>query len=115
MPMPMQHEPSARGPIVLDHYREIESAARVMLQAAHDDDWTRVARIERAIRDLATRLDDLAPHGPLDAGQRHERRLIVGRLLSIDADVRRLAHPSNRTLDAMFAPRPSAGRSRGCV
>ena len=114
MPIPDRHEPIDFGPIVLDHYREIESAAMVMLQAAHDDDWKRVARIERAIRELATRLDGLAPHDRLDAGQRHERRLIVGRLLSIDADVRRLAHPSNRTLDAMFAPRPAGSERHRC-
>lgn len=111
--MQVLHEFNDPGAIVLDHYREIESAALVMLQAAHDDDWNRVTRIERAIRELAARLDDLAPSHRLDAGQRHERRLIVGRLLSIDADVRRLAHPSNRTLDTMFAPRPAGGGWRG--
>jgi hypothetical protein len=111
--MQVRHEFTEPGAIVLDHYREIESAALVMLQAAHDDDWHRVTRIERAIRELAGRLDDLAPHHRLDAGQRRERRLIVGRLLSIDADVRRLAHPSNRTLDTIFAPRPAGGRRCG--
>lgn len=101
------------GAIALDHYREIESAAMVMLQAAHDDDWNRVARIERAIGDLAARLGEMAALDKLDAGQRNERRLIVQRLLSIDADVRRLARPSNRTLDTMFAPRPASEARRG--
>jgi hypothetical protein len=101
------------GAIVLDHYREIESAAMVMLQAAHDDDWSRVARIERAIGDLAARLGEIAALDRLDVSQRNERRLIVRRLLSIDADVRRLARPSNRTIDAMFAPRPVGKARRG--
>ncbi|HMN63434.1 MAG: flagellar protein FliT [Burkholderiaceae bacterium] len=103
--MPVFEDVSDPGTPILGQYREIESAAAVMLQAARAGDWARVARIERVIGELATRLDGADPLRRLDPGQRRERLRIVRRLLSIDAEVRHLADPASLQLDRMFTPR----------
>lgn len=103
--MPVFEDVSDPGTPILGQYREIESAADVMLQAARAGDWARVARVERAIGELAKRLDGADPLRRLDPGQRRERLRIVGRLLSIDAEVRQLADPASLRLDRMFSPR----------
>jgi flagellar protein FliT len=111
--MPVFEDPSDPGTPILAQYREIESAAAVMLQAARAGDWARVARLERAIRDLATRLDGSDPHRRLDPGQRRERLRIVRRLLWIDAEVRHLADPASLRLDRMLAPHGARGPLAG--
>lgn len=107
--MPAFEDACDPGTAVLGHYLEIEAAAHVMLQAARSADWVRVRRVERAIGDLAARLD-AAAHRSLDAEQRRERLRVVRRLLAIDAEVRHLADPASLRLDRMFAPRPEGGR-----
>ncbi len=113
--MPVFEDTTDPGALVLGHYREIEAAAAVMLQAARAGDWPRVTRVERAIRELADRLDDDAPERRLDAGQRRERLRIVRRLLSIDAEVRHLADPGSLRLDRLFAPRAAGGSLAGSL
>jgi len=111
--MPVFEDASDPGTPILGGYREIESAAAVMLEAARAGDWARVARVERAIRELATRLDGSDPLERLDPGQRRERLRIVRRLLSIDAEVRHLTDPTSLRLDRMFAPRAASGPLAG--
>lgn len=108
--MPVQ--PASPGSLLLDHYREIECAAARMLEAALDDDWPRVARIERAIRELADRLQAAAEHCELRGDERRERLRIVKRLLLLDAEVRRLADPSLHRLEALLRPRSNPGAIR---
>lgn len=108
--MPIPENASDPGTAALDRYREIEAAAAVMLQAARVDDWARVRRIERAIGDLAARLDATAADDSYDALQRRERLRIVRRLLAIDAQIRHLADPASLRLDRMFAHCPEGGR-----
>ena len=90
--------------ILLDQYQRIECAAVAMLRAAREEDWDRVAGLERTIRDLADRLQHDAGHDQLAPGERREQLRILRRLVLIDGDVRRLAHSWNRTLDAMLSP-----------
>ncbi len=90
--------------ILLDQYQKIEGAAVEMLRAARKEDWDRVAGLERAIRELADRLQRDAGRIALAPDERREQLRILRRLVLIDGDVRRLAHPWNRTLDAMFSP-----------
>lgn len=111
--MPTFENASDPGSTALGHYREIEAAAAVMLQAAQSGDWARVGRIERAIGELAARLDADAAHRSLDAEQRRERLRIVRRLLAIDAEVRHLADPASLRLDRMLGRRPTGARLAG--
>lgn len=90
--------------ILLDQYQRIECAAVAMLDAAREEDWDRVAELERTIRDLADHLQLYSGRIELAPDERREQLRILRRLVLIDGDVRRLAHPWNRTLDAMFSP-----------
>lgn len=87
-----------------------------MLSAARNEDWDNVARLERCVRDLADNLRRDADGFEIAPDERREQLRILRRLVLMDGDVRRLAHPWNRTLDAMFSPTSLCGRlgdSRG--
>lgn len=109
----MPPDTPSRSERMLERYLEIETVARQMLQEARAEDWNRVAMRERAIRALADRLRADLDRLPLNRDQRRERLAIARRLIGIDADIRRLADPANRTLDALFDPaRPDRARER---
>ena len=89
---------------MLERYLEIESLARQMLSEARAQDWQGVTRRGLAIRALADQLRADLDRFPLSAEQRRARLVIARRLLGIDADIRRLACPGSRALDALFEP-----------
>ncbi|MFP5405632.1 MAG: flagellar protein FliT [Gammaproteobacteria bacterium] len=86
-----------------------------MLRAARNEDWATVSRLERRIRDMADNLRRDADRFEVAPDERREQLRVLRRLVLMDGDVRRLAHPWNRTLDAMFSPTsldPRLGGSR---
>lgn len=89
----------------IEHYREIAQLAERMLCAARRDDWDDVRRQERTIRHVADCLGRSRTTRKLDGDGQRERARIMRRLLTVDADVRRLANPAGGRLDALLTVR----------
>lgn len=88
--------------LLLEAYREIERIAERMLQAGRDDRWQDVRQHECSIRTVADHIKRTIGQPRLGAEMRRERVRILRRLLSIDADLRRIADPAVGRLDAML-------------
>ena len=90
-------------PGLLPYYEALESASADMLCAAREGDWERVACIEdaaaRLIAQLRRRQRDQAPA----AGDDGARLRIMRRIVENDAEVRYLAQPGLRRLDALLS------------
>lgn len=84
-------------------YEALESASFDMLAAARDGQWDRVAQIEdaasRLIEQLRRRLRDDA----LDARDASAKLRIMRRIVENDAEVRYLAQPRLRRVDALLS------------
>jgi len=74
-----------------------------MLEAAQRDDWTAVARIKTRCDALieSTRAAGSTEHWPRD--WRNARLRTLGRVLRNEAELRRLAFPQARRIDALLA------------
>lgn len=107
--MPTSSRP-ASDEALLCHYRNIENATRAMLGAARRDDWTSVTDCANEIHDLAICLESRQAHGRLSPQGDRERLRMLRRMILADAEVRRLADPGSRRIDALFAPRPASDR-----
>ena len=90
---------------LLAYYEALETASQDMVRAARDRDWSRVAQIRthagRVIAQLRIRLED-------DALDRHDTRRklrIMQRIVRHDAELRFLAQPWLRGLDALLRGR----------
>ena len=90
---------------ILDHYRAIEGACIEMLEAARRDDWEHVSRLQMSSRGLIESLRRADERVTLIEHDRDEKFRILRRILVIDGELRHLAQPWLRNLDAMFAPR----------
>jgi len=93
---------------LIDHYRAIEGACIEMLEAARRDEWDHVARLQLASRGLIESLRSADSRAHLDRTDEQEKFRILRRILVIDGELRHLAQPWARDLDAMFAPRSPA-------
>lgn len=93
-----------RSPL-LGRYLEIEEVAREMLEAGRADNWTRVGELQARIRTLADGVACAGGAAALPLQEQRLRMLILKRLILLDGDLRRLAHPTNRWLDQMFDTR----------
>ncbi|MCO5099828.1 MAG: hypothetical protein M9885_02855 [Burkholderiaceae bacterium] len=94
---------------LIDRYREIELVASEMLAAGRAGDWQRVGDLGTSIRSLADEIARAGGADALDARQRRERMRILGRLVVVDGELRRLHDPTSAWLDAMFDPARRAG------
>jgi flagellar protein FliT len=90
---------------ILDHYRAIEGACIEMLEAARRDDWDHVSRLQLSSRGLIESLRSADERTTLVAQDQEEKFRILRRILVIDGELRHLAQPWLRNIDAMFAPR----------
>jgi flagellar protein FliT len=90
---------------LLRYYRRIECETVQMLGAARLDDWQGVKRCESTIAELARELDLAKRTATLQPKEDQERMRILRRLVIADGEVRRLADPRSRGLDAMLASR----------
>lgn len=93
---------------LLSHYRRIECQTVQMLGAAQLDDWQGVRRCESKITELARELEQAKSDARLLPGEDRERLRILRRLVIADAEVRRLADPRSRRIDAMLTSRRGA-------
>ena len=88
--------------LLLEAYREIERIAERMLQAGRDDRWQEVQQHGQSIRCVADRIGRTIGQPRLGPEMRRERVRILRRLLSMDADLRRIADPATARIDAML-------------
>ena len=110
--LPQEPTEAAAGHPILDHYRAIEGAGIEMLEAARRDDWEHVSRLQVSSRGLIESLRHADERMTLGKADREEKFRILRRILVIDGELRHLAQPWLRNLDAMIAPRragPAAG------
>lgn len=93
----------ARPEDVLELYAAIEACSGGMLEAAQRDDWTAVARIKARCDGLieSARAAGSTEHWPRD--WRNARLRALGRVLRNEAELRRLAFPQARRIDALLA------------
>jgi flagellar protein FliT len=79
--------------MLIDHYKAIEESSCQMLDAARASQWGRVADCEAACAALIVQLRSKLHSESLPANQRLEKLRIMQRILTTDAQVRRLAEP----------------------
>ena len=78
---------------LIDYYRAIESSSLRMLEAAQEQDWDEVVRLEGACALLIEQLRFEARNRELDPAQRAEKMRIMQRILKNDSQIRYLAEP----------------------
>lgn len=78
---------------LIDYYRAIEASSLKMLEAAKEEDWDEVVRLEGACAVLIEQLRYASRDQELLPEQRKEKSRIMQRILSNDAQIRYLAEP----------------------
>ena len=78
---------------LLDVYRAIEDSSRRMLDAARQEDWDMVMRLEGACAVLIEQLRVQGQLQELDALERGEKSRIMQRILHNDAEIRNITEP----------------------
>ena len=78
---------------LIEYYEEIARASRTMLDAAKEDDWERVARIEAQCRDLIDRIRTAAKGETLGVAEARRRMEILRVVLQDDAQIRARYEP----------------------
>ncbi len=87
---------------LLDYYRAIESASQRMLQAAQDEDWDEVVKLEGACAVLIAQLRHRSRSCDLAPEERREKARIMQRILKADAEIRCLAEPWLNDLEQLL-------------
>ena len=103
-PQPDPH-PAVSAPDPLQAYSALERLCQRMLDAARDDDWDQVGRVELDARRMIDALRRASAPCGLDGAQRKEKFRILRRIVLIDAQLRHLEQPWQRNLDALLTPR----------
>jgi flagellar protein FliT len=93
---------------LLEHYEAIAAASRRMLEAARTDDWSSVEREEERCSALIDALARARAAG-LRPADRRARVAVLRRILADDAEIRDIAEPWLKELDALLAPHRAAG------
>ncbi len=88
---PQQQQQRQHG--LLDYYKAIENTSRQMLEAAHNEDWDQVVRLEGACAVLIAQLRHRSKTRELAPEERREKVQIMQRILRTDAEIRCLAEP----------------------
>lgn len=87
---------------LIDYYKAIEHTSKRMLEAAQEEDWDQVVRLEGACAVLIeqlraeSRLQNLAPN------ERAEKQRIMLSILRHDAEIRNLAEPWLADIDHLL-------------
>lgn len=103
--------PAPGVPALIQFYEAIADASRLMLGAAHADDWDEVLRLEDRCRALIDQLKQVAPSQRLGAAEQRRRIELLRAILANDAEVRRRCEPWLQQLERLIEPRRSAQRS----
>jgi flagellar protein FliT len=98
-----QHAVPAQ-PLLIQCYEAIADASRLMLGAAHADDWDEVVRLEDRCRVLIEHLKQVARRQPLGAAEQRRRIELLRAILANDAEVRRRAEPWLQQLERLIEP-----------
>ncbi len=94
---------------LLDYYAAIEQRSQQMLEAAEQEDWSRVAEMEGACTVLIDQLRQAAQGQALSPEARREKARLMQSILRIDAQIRLLAEPMVDDIHAMLhAQAPSS-------
>jgi flagellar protein FliT len=78
---------------LLDYYKAIERTSSQMLEAAKEENWDQVVRLEGACAVLIAQLRYKAKTDELAPDDRKEKTRIMQRILRTDAEIRNLAEP----------------------
>jgi len=87
---------------LLDTCRAVETNCLSMLDAARQEDWERVARLQ-AVNDSLIADMRSAGDATLSSKRRREQLGILRRIVIIDGEIRRLREPWQRGLDRLLA------------
>ena len=98
--------------MIIAYYELIGQASQQMLDSARRNDWEGVTRAEFRVNALVARLR-LAGNTPQRlGGEKRKRRFqILHRVLADDAEIRNLAQPALRQLDAALGTGSGAARA----
>lgn len=92
---------SAARPLI-DYYKAIEGASRQMLEAAQEENWDAVVRLEGVCAVLIEQLRAESKRQDLPAESRAEKQRIMLSILRHDAEIRQLAEPWLADIDHML-------------
>jgi flagellar protein FliT len=84
---------------ILRQYKTIADISSRMLNLARTDDWEQVVELGHAYRNAVEMLRGL---DDLDHDDRATRRILLARILDDDANIRKLADPELRRLEALL-------------
>ena len=91
---------------LLNYYQAIEKASQDMLEAARSGNWDQVLKLEGACAVLISQLKHTAAGRTLGADETQFKSRIMQRILTNDAQIRRLAEPWLDELDELLAGHP---------
>ena len=96
---------------LIGFYRSSEDASRDMLAAAIDDDWNRVAGLQRRCEVLVSQVRRLSGRVALSPAEQHARMRIMRGIVRNEAQLRRLSQPWSgpHDLPGARAGRPPLG------
>jgi flagellar protein FliT len=84
---------------LINHYEDIASASRSMLDAAHRGDWATVEQIESRCREMIAALKIAASTDTLSEVEKARRMTLLRTILKDDAQIRLRAEPWLRDLE----------------
>jgi flagellar protein FliT len=101
------------APDLIERYEAIAHLSRAMLDAAHDDNWDEVRRLEARCTELIAQLKAAAKTVRLSSAEQRRRIELLRAILAVDAAIRERAEPWLKQLEGLIAPaRLSARRAR---
>jgi flagellar protein FliT len=92
----------APGGALLAYYEALEVASKDMVDAARNGDWTSVTQIRMTASLLIAQLRLQLQHDELDRHDMRRKLRIMRQIVQNDAELRVLAQPWLRTLDALL-------------
>ena len=92
-------------PALIQCYEAIADTSRLMLAAAHANDWDELASLEQRCRDQIEQLKKTARTQPLGKAEQRRRIELLRAILANDAGVRSRAEPWLRQLERLLDPR----------
>ena len=97
------------SPDLLAPYQAIERTSLQMVQAARRADWAEVARLEALSREQVAQWREHTAARELSPAQQRKKRAALLAILRHDAQVRRLADPTQANLELLLQRPAAAG------
>jgi flagellar protein FliT len=95
---------ASEAPALIRCYEAIADTSRLMLAAAHADDWDEVVRLEGRCGEQIAHLKKVARTQPLGTPEQRRRIELLRAILANDADIRKRAEPWLQQLERMLEP-----------